>query len=341
MRKSTESVIFSQLIHRYITCTGDVKLATVECNLAALCLRYLTFECFEEDVNEERLRETVSNGILSLQEYAVSKGLEHVRAVIDKAPHLSTSDMDTTAAMDEFEIALDEFSDRYEVELLHAPINEMAVKGCAPFKSCAFYENLLYVWSHIYQQTQKGSVARNDVSIKSLGSALKRNRKLLEDLSSAKIPSERQEREALNLYSGENLFKCEKLTCFYFHEGFKDAKKRQKHMNRHDRPFDCDFPDCSIAEFGFTSNKDLEKHRRFFHPNIDDQANSFAVVAKPTSVMQYPCTMCGKKFTRSFHLKNHLNSHTGTRPHSCTECGKAFTRDNDRKRHEKIHERRK
>src|SRR6202035_209061 len=101
-----------------------------------------------------------------------------------------------------------------------------------------------------------GSEARNDVSIKSLNDVLFRNRKLLESLSSLNLPSYSGENENLTTYYGDKRFKCPKITCFYFHEGFKDAKSRDTHINRHDRPFNCTSPDCSVAEFGFASGND-------------------------------------------------------------------------------------
>lgn len=88
------------------------------------------------------------------------------------------------------------------------------------------------------------------------------------------------------------------------------------------------------------SNTDLDKHKRFFHPEIEHLANSFTAAPKPTAGTMWECALCGKKFTRRFHMKNHMNAHSGSRPHPCSECGKAFTRANDCRRHEKIHARR-
>ena len=176
--------------------------------------------------------------------------------------------------------------------------------------------------------------------MKGLGNSVMRNRELLERIT---LEVNQQPDESANLqdFYGDKRFKCPKVTCYYFHEGFKGAEGRDKHINRHDRPFSCTFPDCSIAEFGFSSNKDLEKHRRFFHPEMEEQVNLFSVLPKPTAATPFECNVCGKKFTRRMIHKDHMLSHTGTRPHACPECGKAFTRANDCRRHEMIHERRR
>jgi DNA-directed RNA polymerase subunit RPC12/RpoP len=70
--------------------------------------------------------------------------------------------------------------------------------------------------------------------------------------------------------------------------------------------------------------------------NKDAQPESIPV----KSVKAYACTICGKTFSRNFHLKNHEASHRGERPYECPECKKAFSRLNDCKRHQKLHERR-
>jgi hypothetical protein len=235
---------------------------------------------------------------------------------------------------------MDEFTSRYDDDILQSSIIDMAEQDCEPFRKYRFYENLLHVWNHIYRHHEKGSEVRNDISIKALSDALFRNRKLLEDLPSLNLPSYSAENKNLSTFYGDKRFKCPKITCFYFHEGFKDAKSRDQHINRHDRPFNCIFPDCSIAEFGFASNKDLEKHMRFFHPDIEDRATTFTAATEPTTSTKWPCNLCGKRFTRGFHQRNHMRSHTGERPFACSECGRAFTRANDCKRHEKIHSRR-
>jgi len=310
----------------------------VECSLAALCLRYLTFECFEDDVEPPQLQFFALEGILSFQDYAVAKWLEHVRTILATSLEGFATSTDSQAALQEIEIALGEFSDCYEDDMLHNALAETAKQECEPFKKYPFYERLLHVWNHIYLHGQKGPGVRNNASVERLGEALARNRGLIENISASNLSC--REKEKLTEFYGDRHFKCPKLTCFYFHEGFKDARSRDQHINRHDRPFSCVFPDCSIAEFGFPSNKELEKHNRFFHPEMDDQTNSFTTATIPPDSTKWRCDLCGKGFTRGFHQRAHMLSHSGTRPYACSECGRAFTRKNDCKRHEKIHSRR-
>ncbi|KAF8475995.1 hypothetical protein BDZ91DRAFT_710714 [Kalaharituber pfeilii] len=55
----------------------------------------------------------------------------------------------------------------------------------------------------------------------------------------------------------------------------------------------------------------------------------------------YTCTYpnCTKSFDRPCRLDDHLNTHTGQRPHVCTDCGKSFFRDSHLRAHKKaVHE---
>src|SRR5262249_32031362 len=145
-------------------------------------------------------------------------------------------------ALKRIEVALEEFSLRYEDEIHHQEIAETTQLDCKAHETRDFHWNLLNIWSHVRRQQDKGVIARNDISLNALREAVKRNREFIE-----KLPA--QEFKVLTPFYGEKKFKCTKLTCFYFHEGFENAKIRDKHVNKHDRPFICDVPGCSISEF--------------------------------------------------------------------------------------------
>jgi hypothetical protein len=320
--------------------SGYVRELTVECNLTALCLQYLTFECFEKDVSPDRLHQFALNGHFAFQDYATAKWFHHFHAMVKASQDLLSGDSDLQDAMQDIGVALDDFTSTYQDDILHESIVSASEGTCGSFKTCSFYETLLFLWSHIYRHQEKGFEARNDVSIKVIGEALTRNRQMVEDITSSNKNSSSSQMRDLNSFYGEKRYKCPKLTCFYFHEGFKDARSRDVHIRRHDRPFNCTFPDCSVADFGFVSNNELDRHMRFFHPEAIDEANAFAAVSATPATTPWRCHLCDKRFTRSLNLRNHIRSHNGERPFVCRECGKAFTRANDCRRHEKIHARR-
>jgi hypothetical protein len=322
---------------RHITRTGYVHKPSVECTMASLCLQYLTFDCFGKDVQDDALRGFAIQGYFCLQDYAMAKWFSHVKTVVDSSKDLLPGDFEAKEELNELRISLDDFLTAFDYELFweepFGPVQEF----CKAFQDTPIYDHLVCILSHVQRHQEKNLEIRSEVSITSLRMALVRNRELLKNLSSGP-PTETT--KSILAYYGARLFKCPKTTCFYFHEGFKDDEACKEHILRHDRPFNCEVSDCSGAQLGFLSNKDLEKHMRFYHPEIGDQFNSFSSRANKIIDSAIYCEECGKRFTRKFALDNHKLSHKGLRPYACPECGKAFTRKNDCTRHQKIHARR-
>jgi ribosomal protein L37AE/L43A len=275
-------------------------------------------------------------GDFAFQDYAVAKWLYHVNTTVAHGKRFLSEVADVESQLDNLSTALDFFMAQYDDEKWEAGVVEDCRSKCSVFEDYPVFENLLLLTSHIYTFQQKGFEARHKISIKGIATALERSRKVLEELPSKLDPATRTAYE--RFYDIEKRYKCTKITCRYFSEGFKDAKARKKHVNIHDRPFQCEVSDCLGAE-GFANPKDLEKHTRAFHPEMSDLAERFNSATIKREKSDHACTICGKTFTRNFHRRNHELSHRGERPHECPECGKAFTRMNDMKRHQKLHER--
>jgi hypothetical protein len=127
---------------------------------------------------------------------------------------------------------------------------------CDTFQGFGLHENLYLLTSHIYTFQHKGFEAKHQISIKGLLEALERNRKLLEDLY-PKLSSQKKDIYS-QFYDEKRRFKCTRITCRYFSEGFADASQKKKHINMHNRPFHCDVTNC-LGNEGFTNNNDLLK----------------------------------------------------------------------------------
>jgi hypothetical protein len=323
----------------YITrITKDIHEPSIECELAVLCLQYLTFPCFDttNDDDGPNLRGLMLQGHFAFQDYAVAKWFHHVNAFVNSGSRFLNEAVDRDKHLEDLSFALDEFMDRYNEEDWESGLVQDCRTTCNVFEEYPLFENLLLLTSHIYTFQQKGFEARHRISISSLATALERNRKLLEELPADLSKSEMA--AYCKFYDEKRRYKCTKITCRYFSQGFADSKARKRHINIHDRPYQCEVSDCLGGE-GFAHEKDLKNHTRAFHPEMSDLAETFNSSTAKRAKADHACTFCGKTFTRDFHRKNHENSHRGLRPYECPECGKAFTRRNDCMRHQKLHER--
>lgn len=229
---------------------------------------------------------------------------------------------------------LGRFIQFYEASFPDDNIQQQTQQDCEAFWQLPFHTDLVRTWQHIRLEQSKDLVARNNVSIATLKEALERNRRLLEKLST-------EDRDLSSIY-GDCIFRCPKVLCFFFHEGFKTAQARENHVNRHERPFHCTIENCTTEGLGLASESALRRHLRTFHPDQCDLSESFTRLSRgPTSQARWECHLCHKTFVRNLILQDHLLTHRGEKPWACSECGRRFTRRYDMMRHEKTHERRR
>ncbi|KAI1339051.1 hypothetical protein F5Y15DRAFT_416361 [Xylariaceae sp. FL0016] len=147
--------------------------------------------------------------------------------------------------------------------------------------------------------------------------------------------------DSLKEFYGQQYFKCPRVDCIRFYDGFKNREERDRHTDKHERPYSCGIPECPMLVVGYSTEKALQKHRFEFHGldpgvNVDFPAppKEPQKAAKEGTVA---CPHCPKKFTRKFTLRNHLNTHNNLKPFPCRVCDKKFRRHTERKRHEAIH----
>ncbi|KAF8863168.1 hypothetical protein BDZ45DRAFT_570415, partial [Acephala macrosclerotiorum] len=154
--------------------------------------------------------------------------------------------------------------------------------------------------------------------------------------------------KALATFYSENLFKCLRHLCYYFHEGFPNPRLREEHLQRHDRPFCCKEEGCSRVQTGFCTDAALQRHikknhmnskvsmERFTKPKRKDKPKPEPHPERKIRVrkLTFRCDSCAKEFTRASTLTEHVRTHTGERPFVCSVCRQTFVRDKDCRRHE-------
>ena len=124
-----------------------------ECKLTALCLQYLTFECFELDIEPEPLRSFACQGYFVLQDYAIANWSYHLRAMVKDAEEMLGSLNEAPAALLELDKALQDFAVRYEDDI--ADNDHVEDKSCEAFNGCEFYPVLKRVMGHAIRHKEK------------------------------------------------------------------------------------------------------------------------------------------------------------------------------------------
>ncbi|UKZ54067.1 hypothetical protein TrVGV298_007872 [Trichoderma virens] len=289
----------------------------------------------------ERL-EKVKLGWFSFQDYACSQWHSHISTVISNCGDLFHDGDDSQSYQEDFGSALQEFVDQNGGDLTketHKHFEDKWPNEFDRFSELPFYENLCTLWNHIYTHQREKFEIRNTVGIAGIEKAMLDNRASLETNF---VPSGKTcLNDTIADYYGPNLFKCNRLLCDFFHVGYDNKEDREAHNNRHDRPYQC-ASRCNAAPIGFTSKKDLDRHMRSYHPDSTNGPATFESLRPRTGTREFPCSICGKKFTRKITQTGHERSHFGERPYKCPHmgCDKAFTRASDCQRHQRIHSRR-
>ncbi|RWA12444.1 hypothetical protein EKO27_g2634 [Xylaria grammica] len=311
----------------HIVETEQLDIRSIECGLTTTCLRYLSSSWFQKDLVETQRELFIREGHYSFQDYALAKWGHHLDAVIKAGPNLLGDGK--AHLLQALSQALSHFVSIYHSELpVPSDPEERIARArdeCRDFANYEFYEKLVTVWAHFSHHQTAHPKDRNKLSLPSLAASLEQTRKKLESL-------ETQQR--LRELYGDFLFKCNRLTCDYFYEGFETEDRRESHTKRHDRPYHCPISGCSVVSFGFSTNKDREKHIRMYHP---DETAAPTFIQLPRELVEdakFPCPDCRKTFTRKANRDAHVRSKYGERPYVCDICpNKAFTRSNDLRRH--------
>jgi hypothetical protein len=236
------------------------------------------------------MRQMILDGHFAFQDYAIAKWFNHVNAWVGSGARFLEEAIDQPSQLKSISEAMDDFMAQHDEDDWAIGLVEDCKINCSVFENYPFYDSLVELTSHIYTFQKKGFEARHKISIKSLAKALERNRKLLEEFPKT-YPSPDEKAMYNTFYDEERRFKCTRITCRYFSEGFKDEKTRKRHVNIHDRPFQCEVPDCLGADMGFANTKDLEKHTRAFHPEMSDLAETFNSTTAKREKANHACTV--------------------------------------------------
>ncbi|KAH6895917.1 hypothetical protein B0T10DRAFT_603504 [Thelonectria olida] len=337
---------------RFIMKKENLDGQALECDLLVICLRYLSLSCFRKSLQSDGRERFAKKGYYAFQDYAISEWFEHLKGVIRNSTDIFYGPSKGLDYRLKISGALQSFYTQFRTDLETVSQEQRdqeadgiaeATRDCAAFAQLEFYQPLLGIWKHVLMHHKRHTKKQSQVSIKDLGDALKGIRKVLERLVpqlDEKDPIQPQ--RTLREFYGHNIFKCTRVTCAFFYEGFESEESRKLHDARHDRSFLCEAPECMYATFGFSSSRDRENHYTSTHPERASRGPVFPSFNAQRADARHQCDDCPKSFTRAAALIAHRDSaHLMRKPFSCSTCGRDFTRNNDRRRHEKLHLRRR
>ena len=308
--------------------------------MADLCLIYLTLPDFALENSEDVIRQSVLEGTHAFLDYAISYWGWHIETGLLR---IGTSEGDRNLEIEPLLNNLETFLDHYwnvDESLEAVSVCDTLRKTLGPLKGMEMYDEALQCISamkHALRLNGKNSSLDDMLSIYGV---LQKSREVLESM----WPPPSDVAAFMKDRYGITWFKCSRLNCRYFYQGFEMDVLRQRHRDRHDRSYVCWIEGCFQAINGCATAKDLEKHMAENHGILkEDEKDEFPPPEKSGGVPedqrgQHLCTKCPKRYKTPQGLNNHILTKCTERQKHCTKCGKGFKRGQERKRHEDSHD---
>lgn len=244
-------------------------------------------------------------GDMAFQDYAVAHWCDHIIQLVDCS---SKQNISCITPDNELSHAVEDFSNQFEQDLADCPTTtHHTIPDSIENFSCFALLGALWMHSKTVQgqKDDRGDV----VSLSSLAFCLTQNRRVIEE-AAVSSHSDQSKTQQLDTLYGKNLFKCPRRTCYFFHQGFDSGRGRKDHNDQHERPFRCPEDDCPAQTFGFTSQKELEKHQKRTHPGAGNGPAKFARLKKDKfkggDSSSLRCALCHRYFSRRYELRRHL-----------------------------------
>lgn len=329
--------------------------------LASFSVDYLNMAGFHSGTDE--IGSLVLNGYYGFMDYAVPYWVRHLEEGVDDAEE-DDQILDTLAESVEAFLQL-----HYTSPTKPFPISQGNSKRLRLFQKCPFHADLQQaVASARKELTFPGEIKRAEIAL-DLADIVKNIRAKLEETYTGAAHT--AEAARIEEMYGQNIFKCPRLSCRYFHNGFQTAEQRDQHIDKHLRPYRCIISGCFSSTVGFVTEKELEKHIRETHgpsnnedtdypedgeitrsrqtetiiteENVDPELREERTepVLRPQKrprISEFPCPHCQRVFKKKYNLESHLNTHSDNRPYTCSECSSSFARLHDLNRHKKTHQ---
>ena len=263
--------------------------------MATLCVAYLNMPEFESGREEPAVKASYLRGAYAFADYAMCFWALHVEAALTDARELDADQ-------------LKEVRECLEIFLCLHWVNQ----GTPEVVANKVRQRLKALETHDYydQACQAVAIAKSwlrpngknpstDGSLQ-LPRIMGQIRATFELMHSSQALSNEQRELVLQCY-GLNHYKCARMSCQFFHQGFPSHSQRDEHTAEHDRSFTCVWYGCPHEVIGFVTSKELEKHMLSFHgieANPDELKFPDSVPSRPLRQKHpssHKCNLCPRK----------------------------------------------
>lgn len=333
-----EAYTFSYLVSE----SRWVNAAAEELRISKLCLGYLSLRSFETDLSHLVIEANLLKGYYVFLDYAIVYWGQHLEAAL---PALSTAEATTAMELSEsIEVFLELHWIEPKVEVM---VPKILRERLNVFRGRHYFEKLSKAMAvskrqlNVYGELLDDECVLHLIKIRQQIQHVLENANLniiIHDSSVDNLNADAGAKPYIRLHElyGQNQYKCSRISCKFFYQGFDSKLKRDEHIAKHERMYFCSFPGCPMSTLGCVTAADLRKHEREKH-NMTVEDGEFPDPNLDKEEKVFICSECGNRFTRKHNLNLHMRVHErGDKAErlACRYCSQTFGRNGDRTRHE-------
>lgn len=266
--------------------------------MARLCVGYLALPGFETSQPDESILVLINHGYYSFLDYAACFWSLHLQEGLK-----CSIDRETAVSLVEVLSKFLESHYRSSEKEINIPSSAHELERRLQ-EHDAWSASGQFLDAFVSTQKQLCCFSEDATSNDSLDipCVIARIRKLLETTASGNQDDTKVDPKVLDSFYGNHLYKCPRMSCEFFHQGFETPEHRDSHMSKHNRPYGCSFPGCYRATIRFSSKKLLGKHIADAHERQTRESYSFPSKRMKTALL---CRFCKENFQDSRTYRMH------------------------------------
>ncbi|KAH8892450.1 hypothetical protein GQ53DRAFT_646497 [Thozetella sp. PMI_491] len=319
----------------YLIKVKEIAEIQVERELALLAVSYLNFDEIQPDLQQDKIHQAILRGAYAFYDYAVVCWVLHLLEALQKGdPDVWTAEVSETL---EAFLQLHWSLDSAECSVSKAWPAHQKLRALNPIDEYDKLSKAVWCSQKRIRIQSDGAPVEDVLDLSRITCQI---RAVLEQFGTPQ--TSRDERELVVKFHGQALFKCPRVSCQHFFDGFSTLAARNKHVERHERPYLCIIEGCTMGTFGCSTAKALEAHMWETHGIDTSSTDEFPEPLRRSAPQAsqegaFRCEICSKAFGRKFNLKIHQKVHSDEKPWRCSTCDKKFAREHDLKRHQDSH----